>query len=116
MVDLTAFLKSDSKAVLAALGRSLALIEFDPAGKILTANDNFCKALGYELAEIQGRHHSMFVEPAYVQSHEYRDFWRRLNEGEYVASEFKRIGKGGKEVWIQASYNPIFDLNNKVMK
>ena len=82
------------------------MIEFNLDGTIVTANDNFLSALGYTLAEIKGRHHSMFVEPAYRDSAEYKAFWAALNRGEYQAAEYKRIGKGGKEVWIQASYNP----------
>jgi methyl-accepting chemotaxis protein len=72
--------------------------------------------LGYTLDEIKGKHHSMFVDEAYRQSAEYKEFWAKLNRGEYVAGEYKRIGKGGKEVWIQASYNPILDLNGKPFK
>ncbi len=72
--------------------------------------------MGYELDEIKGRHHSMFVEPGERQSAEYKEFWQRLNHGEYAAAEFHRLGKGGKEVWIQASYNPILDLNGKPYK
>lgn len=99
-----------------ALSRAQAIIEFTPTGDVLTANDNFLSALGYTLAEIQGRHHSMFCEPAYTGTSDYRQFWARLSAGEFVADEFMRIGKGGRKVFIQASYNPIFDLNGKVFK
>ena len=85
-------------------------------GTVITANDNFLKTLGYTLEEVKGRHHSMFVDDAYRQSFEYREFWAKLNRGEYQAAEYKRIGKGGKEVWIQASYNPILDPNGKPFK
>ena len=101
---------------LEAISKSQAVIEFTPQGEILTANDNFCKTLGYELTEIQGRHHRMFCDPAYVGSEEYRQFWPRLARGEFIANEFVRYGKGGKEVWIQAAYNPIVDLDGKVVK
>lgn len=94
---------------MAAISKAQAVIEFDLSGTILTANDNFLAAMGYTLEEIIGRHHSLFVEPAYRESNEYKQFWRDLNDGKFQAAEFKRIGKGGKEVWIQASYNPIFD-------
>jgi len=99
-----------------ALSRAQATIEFTPAGEILDANENFLTTLGYELSEIKGKHHSMFCEPAYTQSEDYRRFWSRLAGGEFVADEFTRIGKGGKKVYIQASYNPIFDMNGKVFK
>jgi len=99
-----------------AISRAQAVIEFTPDGKVVTANENFLKALGYGLAEVQGQHHRMFVDPALAQSPEYHDFWRKLNNGEFVAAEFKRIGKGGREVWIQASYNPIFDDKKRVIK
>ncbi|WP_441255818.1 PAS domain-containing protein [Tardiphaga sp. 285_C5_N1_2] len=101
---------------IAAIGRAQAVIEFDLDGTIVTANENFLDALGYELAEIQGKHHSMFVEPAMRNSEEYREFWARLNRGEYQAAEYKRIGKGGKEVWILASYNPVLDEKGKPFK
>jgi len=107
---------SDEEGKLAAVSRVQAVIEFDLKGNILDANENFCKTLGYDLSEIKGKHHSMFVEPAYSASGDYRAFWDKLRDGQYVAEEFKRIGKGGKEVWIQASYNPIFDANGRVMK
>ncbi|MBU1304473.1 MAG: PAS domain-containing protein, partial [Alphaproteobacteria bacterium] len=101
---------------LAAIGKSQAVIEFSPTGDILTANENFCTALGYQLGEIKGRHHSIFVQPAMVNSAEYRELWANLANGKYQAAEYLRIGKGGREVWILASYNPIFDLNGKVFK
>jgi methyl-accepting chemotaxis protein len=101
---------------LAAISRVQAIIEFTPKGEILTANENFLNTLGYTLAEIQGKHHAMFCESQYTSSAEYGAFWEKLNRGEYVAEEFLRIGKGGRQVWIQASYNPIFDLNGKVYK
>jgi methyl-accepting chemotaxis protein len=99
-----------------AISRAQAVIEFTPNGDILTANENFLSTLGYKLADIRGKHHSMFCEPAYSRSDEYRDFWAKLRNGQFIADEFKRIGNGGRQVWIQASYNPIFDLNGSVMK
>ncbi|MFK3780342.1 methyl-accepting chemotaxis protein [Agrobacterium sp. NPDC089420] len=99
-----------------ALSRAQAIIEFSPNGEVLTANENFLAALGYSLAEVQGRHHSMFCEPAYTRSMQYKQFWERLAGGDLVADEFMRLGKGGRRVFIQASYNPIFDLNGKVFK
>jgi methyl-accepting chemotaxis protein len=112
------FLKnaSSDKALADALSRSQAVIEFGMDGTILTANDNFLKALGYTLGEIQGKHHSMFVEQAERDSAAYRDFWAALRRGEYQAAEYKRIGKGGKEVWIQATYNPVLDGSGKPVK
>ena len=102
--------------MLAALQRSQATIEFDLTGKILNANDNFCKTLGYSIDEIRGQHHSLFVEPSYRQSPEYRAFWDKLGRGEFDAGKYLRLGKGGKEIWIQASYNPILDGNGKAFK
>ena len=107
---------TDNAAQIAAIGKSQAVIQFQLDGTIITANDNFLRTLGYTLEEIKGKHHSIFVEEAYKNSPDYREFWARLNRGEYVAEEFKRIGKGGKEVWIQASYNPILDSNGKAFK
>ena len=100
----------------AAISESQAVIEFDMDGTIITANENFLKALGYSLVEIKGKHHSLFVEASERDSAGYREFWTKLNRGEYQAAEYKRIGKGGKEVWIQASYNPILDANGKPFK
>lgn len=107
---------ADLRGQIAAIGKSQAVIEFDLNGNILTANDNFLNALGYRLDEIQGKHHSMFVEPDYQQSADYRNFWARLGRGEFDAGKYKRIGKNGKEIWIQASYNPIMDSNNRSFK
>jgi methyl-accepting chemotaxis protein len=106
----------DSGAKLAAVSRAQATIEFTPEGKILAANENFLKALGYSLNEVVGQHHSMFVEPSEANSPHYKEFWNRLRMGEYVADEFLRIGKGGRHVHIQASYNPVFDPSGKIIK
>jgi methyl-accepting chemotaxis protein len=106
----------DFEGQLAAINKAQAVIEFTLEGKVLTANENFLKTLGYSLDEIKGQHHGMFVEAAYRQSPEYRQFWEKLGRGEYQAAQYKRIGKGGKEVYIQASYNPILDANGKPMK
>jgi methyl-accepting chemotaxis protein len=107
---------SDLAGQIAAIGKSQAVIEFNMDGMVRTANDNFLKALGYSLEDIKGHHHSMFVDPAERDTLAYREFWASLNRGEYQAAEYKRIGKGGREVWIQASYNPIMDLNGKPFK
>ncbi len=107
---------ADYSGQLAAISKSQAVIEFDLQGHILTANDNFLNAVGYSLAEIKGKHHSLFVEPAFRQSDEYRAFWERLGRGIYDQGQYKRIGKGGREIWIQASYNPILDANDKPVK
>ena len=106
----------DALAEVAAINRSQAVIEFGLDGTIVTANENFLKALGYSLGEIRGKHDGMFVEPEVRDSADYREFWARLSRGEYQAAAFKRIGKGGKEIWIQASYNPMLDRNGKVFK
>jgi methyl-accepting chemotaxis protein len=94
---------------IAAIGRAQAVIEFNLDGTIITANENFLNALGYPLSEIRGKHHSMFVAPAERESAAYREFWAGLNRGEFRSGEYKRFGKGGKEIWILASYNPILD-------
>ncbi|MGY8638593.1 PAS domain-containing methyl-accepting chemotaxis protein [Bradyrhizobium sp. 14AA] len=97
----------------AAIGRAQAVIEFKLDGTVVTANENFCKALGYSLAEIEGKHHSLFVAPSERDGTAYREFWAALNRGDYQAGEFKRIGKGGREIWILASYNPLLDEKGK---
>jgi len=107
---------ADYRGQIDAISKAQAVIEFNMDGTVLTANENFLNALGYTLDEIKGRHHSMFVDEAYRKTSDYKEFWAKLNRGEYQAAEYKRIGKGGREVWIQASYNPIFDLNRKPFK
>ena len=107
---------ADAEGKIAALSRAQAVIEFTPDGEILLANDNFLSVMGYRLEEIRGKHHSMFCEPDYVRSEAYKEFWRKLAAGQFVAEEFLRIGKGGKVVWIQASYNPIFDMSGRIFK
>ncbi len=109
-------LNADASGQIEAIGRSQAVIHFDLDGNILDANDNFLKTLGYSLDEIKGRHHSLFVSPDYVKSEEYKQFWQNLRQGQFDSREYKRIGKGGREIWIQASYNPIFDMNGKPFK
>ncbi len=99
-----------------AIGKSQAVIQFNLDGTIIDANENFLKAMGYTLEEVKGKHHSMFVDPSYAKSGEYKKFWEKLGRGEFESSEYKRLGKGGKEIWIQASYNPIMDMNGKPFK
>jgi methyl-accepting chemotaxis protein len=106
----------ETHGVVAAISRAGAMIEFTPDGEILTANENFLTAMGYGLAEIKGKNHRMFVDPAHSQSQAYGDFWKKLRAGEFVSDEFKRFGKGGREVYLMASYNPIFDLDRRVIK
>lgn len=101
---------------IAAINRSQAVIEFGVDGRILVANENFLKATGYTLEEIRGQHHSMFVDAAHRQTPDYRAFWDRLGRGQYDAGQYRRIGKGGREVWLQASYNPILDASGKPAK
>jgi methyl-accepting chemotaxis protein len=102
------------EAKLAAVSRVQGVIEFTPNGEIIDANENFLSLLGYKLEEIRGKHHRMFVDDMLASSQEYREFWAKLRTGQYNAAEFRRFGKGRREIWIQASYNPIFDLNGEV--
>src|SRR5580698_4088133 len=94
---------ADYAGQIAAIGRSQAVIEFQLDGTILSANDNFLRAMGYTLDEVQGKHHGMFIDEAHRHSHEYKEFWAKLGRGEYHAGEYKRLAKGGREVWLQAS-------------
>ncbi|UNM17252.1 PAS domain-containing methyl-accepting chemotaxis protein [Pseudomonas sp. ArH3a] len=99
-----------------ALLRSTAVIEFDTSGKIITANDNFLNAVGYSLVQLVGKHHSLFCEPAYTSSSEYQQFWKTLNDGNFVANRFKRIDSSGREIWLEATYNPVYDTRGKLYK
>ena len=107
---------ADVAGQLAAINKSQAVIEFSLDGRIETANENFLETTGYSLDEIRGKHHSMFADPVYAQSAEYRQFWEKLGRGEYDAGRYRRFGKGGREVWIQASYNPIHDMDGRPFK
>src|SRR3954470_5344275 len=107
---------SETSAKIEALNKSQAVIEFSLDGTIVTANANFLKAMGYTLEEIRGKHHGMFVDPAMRASAEYRAFWDALRRGEYQSREFKRIAKGGRPVWIQASYNPLIGRGGRPYK
>lgn len=107
---------NDISGQMNAIHRVQAVIEFNPDGTIITANDNFLSALGYTLEEVQGCHHSMFVRKKERNTEEYTQFWEMLNAGQYIDSEFLRIAKTGEEIWIQATYNPIFDIHGNVYK
>ncbi|AVX03155.1 biofilm dispersion protein BdlA [Maritalea myrionectae] len=107
---------NEARSIIDAISRSQAMIEFDLEGTILSANSNFLATLKYESDEIVGQHHRIFVEPEYAASEHYAKFWARLAKGEFFADQYKRIDKNGDEVWIQASYNPIFDANGKPIK
>ena len=108
--------QEESAAYMSAIKRSQAVVEFTMDGVILDANENFLKTLGYEITDIRGHYHSMFCDPLYVESEEYKQFWAKLRRGEYDAGEYRRIGKGGRDVYIVASYNPVMDQNGKPYK
>ncbi len=107
---------AEDASLMQALYRSQAVIEFSLDGFVLNANDNFLKVFGYTRDEIVGQHHRMFAEPDYAASAEYQAFWKKLASGEVLADEFRRLGKGGREVWLQASYNPVYDVDGKIIK
>ncbi len=109
-------ISSELQAIVDAIGKSQGIIEFNLDGTVITANENFLNVMGFSLEEAVGVHHRNFVEPSYANSPEYREFWAKLNRGEFDSGEYKRLGKGGKEVYIQASYNPMFDSNGKPYK
>lgn len=116
--DLTRTIEAsrDHENLMDALMRSTAVIEFNLKGEVLTANDRFLRGMGYSLAQIQGRHHRMFCTSQEQSSAEYEVFWKRLNAGEFVADRFKRIDSQGREVWLEASYNPVRDANDNLYK
>ena len=109
-------LNVDYAGQMAAVARSQAVIEFTTDGTIMTANENFLQTMGYSLAEVTGKHHSMFLDAAQRDHADYRTFWDNLRAGRFQAAEFRRVGKGGREVWIQGAYNPILDASGKVVK
>ena len=106
----------EQENIMTAISRSMAVVEFKASGEILTANSNFLDATGYRLDEIQGKHHSIFCEESLANSSRYLEFWQKLNRGEFVSGRFKRIGKQGNEVWLEASYNPIIDNHGNLTK
>ncbi len=116
--DLTRTIEAsrEHENLIGALVRSTAVIEFDLNGNVLTANDRFLQGMGYSLAQIKGKHHRQFCEPQEFNSAEYQNFWRRLNNGEFVAGRFKRVDSHGRTVWLEASYNPVLDANEKLYK
>jgi methyl-accepting chemotaxis protein len=106
----------DAEGQLAAINTSHAVVEFDLQGTILAANQNFLAMTGYHAEEVKGRHHRMFIQPAHAASEEYAQFWAALTAGRFQSGQYKRIGKHGAEIWIQATYNPILDLNGHPWK
>jgi methyl-accepting chemotaxis protein len=107
---------ADMAGQISAIHKSQAVIEFDTNGIILSANDNFLNVMDYRLDEVKGKPHSIFIHPTDASSSEYKEFWQKLRKGQYQAGQFKRIAKSGNEIWIEASYNPIFDMNGNVIK
>ncbi|MCU1787152.1 PAS domain-containing methyl-accepting chemotaxis protein [Pseudomonas sp. 13B_2.1_Bac1] len=116
--DLTRTIEAsrEHENLITALVRSTAVIEFDLGGHVLTANDRFLAGMGYSLAQIQGKHHRMFCAPEEYNSAEYQHFWKRLNAGEFVAARFKRVDSHGRTVWLEATYNPVLDANDRLYK
>ena len=108
--------EAETRSKLAALDPAMAVIEFDLSGNVLVANDNFLKVMGYGAGELKGKQHRLFCEPSLVNSAEYSDFWRRLNAGEFFSGQFKRLAKNGRVVWLEASYNPVYDADGKLYK
>jgi methyl-accepting chemotaxis protein len=116
MIGRTNSTANELEAKVAAINRFQGVIEFNLDGTVITANENFLAVVGYTLAEVVGKHHSIFVNPNYAKSNDYRLFWDRLNRGEFVADKFRRISRSGKEIWLRASYNPLLDGNGKPFK
>jgi methyl-accepting chemotaxis protein len=117
-MDVTAKLQAENetKNKLQAIDRAMAVIEFDLEGRIISANDNLLRVMGYQRQELLGKHHRLLCPPEISNSTEYQDFWRRLNKGEFFGGQFKRVGKHGQTVWLEASYNPVYDASGKLCK
>jgi methyl-accepting chemotaxis protein len=116
MADTTTMSAEQLVAIHQALDKVQAIIEFNLDGTVVSANENFLNIFGYRQDEVVGKHHRIFCEPAYAESEEYAEFWRKLGRGEYHAAEFKRLGKGGKEIWLRASYNPVLDKQGQPVR
>jgi PAS domain S-box-containing protein len=99
-----------------AINQSNAVIEFDLSGNIIYANQNFCNVMGYTLKELKGNHHRIFCTEEYSKSDEYKEFWSKLKNGDFVSSQFNRVKKDGEEIWLQATYNPILDNDGQVIR
>jgi methyl-accepting chemotaxis protein len=117
-MDVTPRLQSESESngKLEAIGRAMAVIEFNLDGTVITANTNFLQRMGYNLAQIQGQHHRIFCAPNTAGTQAYSDFWRRLNQGELFSGQFERVDKHGNTVWLEASYNPVYDAGGRLCK
>ena len=115
-VTATKLRNANYKGQIAAIDKSQIVIEFNLDATVITANQRFLAAFGYKLEEVVGKHHRMFVDKAYAESDEYEAFWDQLRNGEFTSGEYPRFGKDGQVIWIQAYYNPIFDLNGKPFK
>ncbi|WLI28326.1 PAS domain-containing methyl-accepting chemotaxis protein [Pseudomonas rhodesiae] len=117
-MDVTPRLQSESESngKLEAIGRAMAVIEFNLDGTVITANTNFLQRMGYSLAQIQGQHHRIFCAPNTAGTQAYSDFWRRLNQGELFSGQFERVDKHGNTVWLEASYNPVYDAGGRLCK
>ncbi|WP_392893710.1 methyl-accepting chemotaxis protein [Pseudomonas migulae] len=117
-MDVTAKVQqeSESAAKLQAIDRAMAVIEFNPDGTVISANQNFLTRMGYSLAELKGKHHRLFCTAETVNSSAYQDFWRRLNQGEFFHGQFERVDKRGQTVWLEANYNPVYDAGGRLCK
>lgn len=116
--DITERVERDQErnGVINAIHRSMAVIEFNCDGEVITANDNFLQVMGYTLADIEGQHHRMFCDPEEANNPEYQGFWEALNRGEFSSGQFKRLNSQGKTVWLEATYNPVYDSENRLKK
>ena len=106
----------EQNGTLQSVNRSMAVIEFTPSSEIITANQNFLTTVGYQLSELAGKKHAIFCTPEYLHSREYQDFWRQLNAGQFISGKFERVDRGGNSIWLEASYNPIFDSQKRLIK